>query len=467
MPHEWFRTVNLLQLLRLAVAVSVLQMPLGNAGPVSPAPGCQLDRRTVTHSGGVELASGNHIPCLVDTGIKSGEVSLAIAKDGTLLQSVAMYPAAIAVSSDEGATWEKRLLPKSASLLAAEGYLDPITDRYFFVGGGNRPVFGSDDKGLTWSTATFDSRKRQDWPKLFSGPPVSPRSSGYPTNTYYCNWTTPLGIFSQTRCFKSTDGGLAFTATGADPYANAICNKPKQTPGVGHGRGIVDPRDGTIYLPVSFCSSMEIAVSRDEGATWHRQTIRPNIFSAEKALGDAKNSPQWNEQLSNYSFNLAPELVSSEQSDALAIDGNGNLYAVWISGETYLPVTAHSSDGGQHWSEPIVVSPPDVVQAVFPSITVTANGKVGIAYYGTTDKWNWTGYLTLTTDALIADPTFESATVTYPNQPLMSEPCCWASGLQDYTTARWAADGSLWSAFAGYTGTFFYAHGMAGRLLPQ
>jgi hypothetical protein len=465
MSCKWIGQKNLLATV-LATGTFFFYSTSSHAKP--PDHGCQADRRTVQHSDGVVLAEGTYIPCLIDTGFKSGESGLAITRDGTLLRSVTLFPTGIAVSSDSGATWKLQVLPKNAPAFIADGYVDPATDRYFYAGAFSKPVFSSDDKGITWSQSTFGPGRRDDWPKLFSGPPATPRSGGYPTNIYYCNWTLPLGIFSQTRCFKSIDGGAAFTATGSDPYANAICKDSAQTTGVGHGRGIVDPHDGTIYLPASYCGSMEVAISRDEGASWQRKTIRKNASNAEKKLSDAKHSAQWREQLDNYSFNLVPaELAAGQNSDSLAIDGNGRLYALWIDGDSYLPVIAYSSDGGAQWSEPVVVSPPDVVQAVLPSIAIASDGRLGISYYGTRDKWSWTGYMAISNDAAVSKPIFETATVTYPTQPLLSEPCCWASGPQEYTAARWAPDGSLWAAFAGHTGVFFYARGVVGRLVSQ
>ena len=70
------------------------------AGPVfiQHKPECQGDRRTIRHSGGVVLGSGVYEPCLIDTGMPSGEPGLAISRDGTLLRSVSTDPTGIAVS---------------------------------------------------------------------------------------------------------------------------------------------------------------------------------------------------------------------------------------------------------------------------------------------------------------------------------------------------------------------------------
>jgi len=451
-----------------AFATCLLLTGLSYAATASSPAGCQPDRRTTMHSGNTVIAEGTFIPCVIDTGFKSGESGLAITRDGTLLRSVTLSPTGIAASSDNGATWSLRPLPKGAPAFIADGYIDPVSDRYFYAGAFKKPVFSSDDKGVTWSPSTFDNSPRDDWPKLFSGTPVTPRNNSFASNIYYCNWTAPFGIFSQTRCFKSTDGGNNFTKTGSDPYAGAVCKIRGQTPGVGHGRGIVDSRNGTIYLPASYCGAMEVAISHDEGESWQRQVIKQDAYSSQKAIADAKNSKPWHEQLANYSFNLVPaEFASSQQGDALGMDNQGRLYAVWIDGNTYLPVISHSVDAGKTWSDPVVFSAPDVVQAVLPSIAVTADGRVGISYYGTTDKWSWTGYLAISDDVTNPTPVFQTAAITRADLPLMPEPCCWASGPQEYTAARWAPDGSLWSAYAGHTGIFFYARGMLGRLIPQ
>lgn len=82
------------------------------------------------------------------------------------------------------------------------------------------------------------------------------------------------------------------------------------------------------------------------------------------------------------------------------------------------------------------------------SLAMTPRGRLGISYHGTTDRETYTGYLAVSDDPAAPAPQIQTATVTRPGKPLMDEPCCWASGTQEYTSARWAPDGSLWSAFA-------------------
>lgn len=438
------------------------------AGPVfiQHKPECQGDRRTIRHSGGVVLGSGVYEPCLIDTGMPSGEPGLAISRDGTLLRSVSTDPTGIAVSSDNGASWTRRLLPAGTADGIPDGYLDPVTERYFYSALGESPVYASDDKGVTWHAGTFDSADRYDWNRVFSGVPVSTRNSGYPTNIYYCNMTQPGGFATGARCFKSVDGGRVFKTTGPDPFKPGDCKDLTQPQGSGLGRGIVDPGDGTIYLPTHFCGATEVVISHDEGASWTRRQVDKMRNSAFKGVLNALASPAWRKQLVNGRMNPVPaEMAANQTSDALAMDASGRLYFVRID-ESYLPVLYWSDDKGESWSQPLRLNPPEVVQSVLPSIAVTPNGRVGLAYYGSMDKQTWTGYLAISADPAASSPTFETASVTRPGQPLMPEACCWASGPQEYTVARWAPDGSLWGAFVA-TVPRGKARGVLGRLVRK
>ena len=407
--------------------------------------GCEPARRTERHAGGAVLGAGAYMPCLFDTGMASGEPGLAIASDGTLLRSVTKAPTGIAVSLD-GLHWQRRALPAGTRDGIPDGYLDPVTGRYFYSAIGDTPVYATDDKGASWQKGTFDSHDRYDWNKVFSGPPVT-RRAGYPTNIYYCNMTQPGGFATGARCFRSSDGGRHFRTSGADPYKAGDCHTLTQPQGSGAGRGVVDPRDGTIYLPVHFCGAVEVAVSKDEGRSWTRRTVDRMRGSAAHGILAALASPSWRHQLMSGRGNVVPaEMAVNQFSDALGIDGAGRLYLLWID-EDFLPVLARSEDGALSWSRPQPIRPPGVVQAVLPAIAVTAAGRIGLSYYGSTDRQTWTGYLSIADDGAAAGPMFETAAVTPLGRPLMPEACCWASGPQEYTVARWAPDGSLWGAF--------------------
>ncbi len=428
--------------------------------------GCHDDRSTVRHTGGKVAGAGSYMPCLIDTGMRSGEPGLAITNDGTLLRSVTTGPAGIAVSSDDGKTWVRRVLPKDTRTGIPDGYLDPVTQRYFYSALGESPVYASDDLGKTWQLGTFDSPDRYDWNRVFSGRPVKPRSGGYPTNIYYCNMTQPGGFVTGARCFKSVDGGRSFKTTGPDPYKHGDCKDPTQPRGSGFGRGIVDPKDGAIYMPIHFCGATRVVVSHDEGASWSEHIVRKDIGGGGIGVLRALASPAWRKQLMSGRANTVPaEMALTQTSDALGMDVAGRLYYVF-NDDDQLPVLTWSADKGRTWSKPVRINPPGVLQTVFTGIAVTPEGRVGISYYGTTDKQVWTGYLSISEDPTASAPTFETAAVTRPGKPLMPEACCWASGPQEYTIPRWAPDGSLWGAFVA-TVPQGDAQGVLGRLVKR
>ena len=452
----------------LAAAVLLPAMLDEGTGPkfVQHDSGCQQDRSTILHTGSKVQGTGSYVPCLIDTGMRTGEPGLAITSGGTLMRSVTTGPAGIAVSSDNGATWVRRVLPKDTQTGIPDGHIDPVTQRYFYSAMGESPVYSSDDEGKTWQLGTFDSSDRYDWNRVLSGRPVTPRSSGYPTNIYYCNMTQPGGFVTGARCFKSVDGGKTFKTTGPDPYKQGDCKDPTQPRGSGFGRGIVDPQDGAIYLPIHFCGATRVVVSHDEGATWDYRLVRRTRGSAAKGVLMALASPAWRKQLMSGRLNTVPaEMAENQTSDALGMDAAGRLYFV-RNDEDYLPVLQWSADKGRSWSEPVRINPPGLRQSVFTGIAVTAEGRVGISYYGTEDKQVWTGYLAISDNPTAPVPTFETAAITRPGKPLMPEACCWASGPQEYTIPRWAPDGSLWGAFAA-TVPKGDAQGVLGRLVKR
>lgn len=97
-----------------------------------------------------------------------------------------------------------------------------------------------------------------DWPKVFTGSPVYSDPDGYGNVVYYLNF---VGAYMATYCFKSTDGGRTFRETGVpfspDPSWSGTCAAATQrtVPAV-HGSGVVDPNDGTVFVPLNYCGEM-------------------------------------------------------------------------------------------------------------------------------------------------------------------------------------------------------------------
>jgi hypothetical protein len=84
----------------------------------------------------------------------------------------------------------------------------------------------------------------------------------------------------------------------------------------------------------------------------------------------------------------------------LAIDRAGNLYAVWEqapynaatqqAGDTSL-MYAYSTDEGSHWSQPVQIPTPELANNVFAWAAAGDDGRVDIAWYGTSAHVDPTG----------------------------------------------------------------------------
>jgi hypothetical protein len=63
---------------------------------------------------------------------------------------------------------------------------------------------------------------------------------------------------------------------------------------------------------------------------------------------------------------------------------NGNLYVTWadsLGGATNKIVFSRSTDGGQHWSTPTIVSHNNAAQSFNHAVAVGHDGEVGVLYY--------------------------------------------------------------------------------------
>jgi hypothetical protein len=123
------------------------------------------------------------VGCFRPTGLGSSEISLGIAKDGTVLVAPAYTERGVGVarSSNNGVTWQ----PLPANFGGDAGHsrvqpfmdLDPTSDRTYFVtsvgvDGPGLDLSLSTDQGTTWThqvIAPTDS----DWMKIFTGPRIA------------------------------------------------------------------------------------------------------------------------------------------------------------------------------------------------------------------------------------------------------------------------------------------------------
>jgi hypothetical protein len=123
------------------------------------------------------------------------------------------------------------------------------------------------------------------------------------------------------------------------------------------------------------------------------------------------------------------------------VDAAGNAYVAFggKDGATYLSA---SRDTGKSWSPPVKASPADVGETMFTIMVAGAEGRVAIAYYGTTSdprEWPtmdpsnapgsvvWHVYLATAEDALSPRPTFVTTRVTPDDDPAQRG-CIWLQG---------------------------------------
>jgi hypothetical protein len=409
-------------------------------------------------------------PCFSVTGYGTSESSLGIASDGSVFVAPA-YTAGgngVAVSRDEGATWQA-LIPKfpqggGHGRVQPFFYLDPATNRMFFATthtGSGFDLSWSDDAGKTWNYELI-SADAQDWIKIFAGPPPAGGSApaGY-ANVLYTSAPSPIstpsgGIYpppDHQAIYRSLDGGVTWTSVGGsnltlDPTKEvtaglADATTCPSTEWVIFGDGVVGA-DGAIYIGYRMCTELAIAISKDEGATWSSVVVPGSILPSFTSFA----SPLTTQNLLT--------------SEPIAVDASGNLYAIWndsaglvrMSVSKDHGVTWSGGGGGDAGSDAIVVSAPGVETTVLSGITVKSPGTIAIAYFGSTDGTRFNGYLAESTDALDPAPTFWSATVNDPSEPLFASGfdnnyAASLSGgdLDELVQVKYAPSGDVWASF--------------------
>jgi hypothetical protein len=326
--------------------------------------------------------------------------------------------------------------------------VDPETDRVFIADlhapGETDPelfcsaISFSDDAGTTWvDSARRCTRTPEDRPRLITGRPVTSTTSGYPNVVYLCWQDADAGAGHV--CAKSLDGGASFGERGGEafPY-RAECNAAFGHAAVG--------ADGSLWLVTAGCRHPSVAVSRDEGATWRE-------------------------------IEAAPDDGNGDGEAGIAVDVDGRIYVVWV-GADRLPRLVTSADG-EVWSDPIVVAPPGVRETNIATIAVGGPGRIAIAYLGSTDApgglqpsapeacsaapcvdrigWEgatWNAYLTVSMDAAGPAPTFVSAILNDPVEPILRGTCgpgrCKAEA--DFIDVAIAVDGAPWMAYVACPG---------------
>lgn len=158
---------------------------------------------------------------------------------------------------------------------------------------------------------------------------------------YYC------AQLSLDACATSYDGGLTFNHP--VPVLGAC--------GGLHGHVKVSA-DGTAYVPNNNCGSdVGGAITTNNGLTWNSYTI-PASTSASRGFD--------------------PSVTTTPDN---------TLYEAWANGGNYHPYVAKSTNHGGTWTNVVdlanTVSPP-IVASTFQSMTSGDNGRVAVAFLGTT-----------------------------------------------------------------------------------
>jgi hypothetical protein len=424
---------------RAALALLLMFVLIGPAAHASqPAaagrplgPGC--DRGRAVHQ---------RVPCMTFVGQSAETALIGITRSASVFYApridnsspppgnVLQGPEYVVRSRDLGATWTRLRSggPTTGGLVPPWMHVDPQTSRVWFLttlpGLCGARISWSDDEGRHWRTNPSVGCPGQGSERVLEGPP--PRGGakpvGYRHVVYYCGNGVDY-IASIVYCYRSLDGGRRFAPTGGTP-------DPPGTPGacgVNHAArpGTVGP-DGALYFPLNLCGKLGVAISRDEGATWHRRLV-------------------------------ADTNIQDMYITATATDASGNVYMAWAAGPgpvggtggTGLPYLTISRDRGRTWSRPLMVAPRGVKQVRRPAIAATGIGHISVAYLGSTDGGaTLSAYITESRHALARRPLFWSASVNDPARPLLSGSRAQTFGDRlFFVSTAFGPHGVPWAAF--------------------
>jgi hypothetical protein len=299
----------------------------------------------------------------------------------------------------------------------SEMQLDPVNGAVYFddlQGLTNFSNSRSDDGGHTWQTSCTSvpgvGVDRQ-WLAIDSNGGTSAVGTGANDGRLYFDYdnvnqdTGPNGG-NQLVMNESEDGvhygaecqGANLPAVGpqdACPLPPAVISYDEGIPGnviVNNVKGskyqhrvyaIHTSSDGSAVI-VSYCSGKK---GDHTAATVAADCTDPTQIAA----GDAdRRNVNWHDTYARVPGNWE----TGQLFPAIAQDAAGNLYAVWSeypsvkhggtpSGPGSIKL-AVSRDGAAHWSAPITVSPANLKNNVMPWITAGSNGRIGIAWYGST-----------------------------------------------------------------------------------
>jgi hypothetical protein len=275
----------------------------------------------------------------------AGEPSLGVnGKSGALMYQASSSTYKVVVSSAGVPTWTDVTPPTSIL------NIDPIlaTDRVSgrtFAGGLDGPcsiLSYSDNDGASWTQMLNACAGVFDHESVGGGAwhGSAPLGALSQRAVYYCAQN------SVDACATSTNGGLTF---GPPSPVLGAC-------GSLHGHVKVSA-DGTAYLPNAHCGGLAGGgITTDNGLTWDSYTI-PG--SSEPATG------------------FDPSVATTPDN---------TVYEAWQGANNH-PYVAKSTDHGATWSTPVDLGtsfPTPVLTSTFQAVVAGDNGRVAVAYLGST-----------------------------------------------------------------------------------
>ncbi len=462
----------------LALTALVGMPPLAGASGLRT--GCDRSRPALAYRLGGQVVrpqpAGAPVPCLevvdqrtsesadVDV-LASGEILYAPLVENTYPAPLDdRGPAEIAVSSTGGRSWRAIVPGDTNHILDVPPWMsvDPQTQRVWFASVlpdlCGAEISWSDDAGRTWQTNPAVGCPAMGSESVLEGraPPGGAEPSGYPHVVYYCANLSDLSP-SNLWCYRSLDGGSSFSFTGSfsDPPPKPGCNTEHPA-----RPGAVGP-EGYLYFPIFQCGALSMAVSRDEGASWHRVPIGTyavqDMYTTSVAVDPAGNLYlAWIEGLPGAS---TPPAGGGPNPATEAIDGAG------------VPMLAISRDHGATWSRPVEVGPPGIRNAQMIAIAAHRVGQIAISYLASAHGGELLdGWLSETGNALAARALWWAAPLNDPATPLIDTRNSTGFGNRlFFNTDSFAPDGVPWAAFhCAFTAACPNERiGVVGRLLPS
>ncbi len=310
-------------------------------------------------------------------------------------------------SLDGGHAWERVYEFQAAEGVPVDPFntydpmlwVDPDTDRVFT--NHNYPIATcsstiiSDDNGESWTHFPLTcGLPGVDHQKLATGRNRGPVASPlYENVVYFC-----YNKVASTNCAMSLDGGMRYeyeTVVALATECGGINGHPTAAP------------DGTLYVPMGEgCGVPHVGVTKDNGVTW---TVR--------SFGESTGSTYFD-----------PEV-------AVTPDGTAYYFNRGEDGGVYL---FRSKDEFATVDGPFKVNPDDVKGTIFAVLGSGDDGRLAMAYLGNReyagdpseapDNTTWHLFVTYTSNAADANPTFATHQVTPPNDPVQIG-CIWLRGL--------------------------------------